>query len=380
MIIKKRTVIITAAAAFAAGIILAAALMSALYGGKALHGDGGKVDQDKIDNLQGIIDSYYKGDEYSKEDLVENAYRGYVAGLGDPYTSYMSADEYKEYTAETEGEYSGVGITFQKDDDGRFVVVSVNKDSPAEKAGVKAGDFILTVDGKTYEDIDVMASKICGKEGTELEIGIYHDEKEKNLKIRREKIIQHSVDSKVLDGNIGYIQITQFIASTSDDFNAALKEMESKKVDGLILDLRDNGGGLVDDCISVADAFLDKGPVCYVEDKDGNTDEYNAKDGKTSLKTVVLVNGNSASASEILAYALKDNGYQTVGEKTFGKGVIQVPMPLKDGSALKLTVLEYLSPKKHEVHKKGLEPDVAVEDDEDTEEDEQLQKARELLE
>ena len=376
---SKLKYVITACAAFAAGIIITLAVSSAMHGAAVPPGNGGKIDQNKINILQGMVDKYYKGDSYKKEDLVENAYRGYIAGLGDPYSGYMSANEYQNYMASTEGEYSGIGITFQENGDGSFVVVSVSSGSPAERAGFKPDDILLTVDGKTYDDIDLMAASIRGKEGTEVELTYIHDGKEKTAKLKREKIVQHSVESEMLDGNIGLIRITSFISSTAGDFDKALKEMEAKKPAGLILDLRDNGGGLVNDCVSVADAFLDEGPVCYLQDKEGNMDSYTAKDGKTDLKTVVLVNGNSASASEILAYAMKDNGYQIVGEKTFGKGVIQVPFPLEDGSALKLTVLEYLSPDKHQVHKKGVEPDVEVEDDENTEQDEQIEKAEELL-
>ena len=195
----------------------------------------------------------------------------------------------------------------------------------------------------------------------------------------RDTITQDSVDYKMLDDETGYIQITQFIESTGDEFDAALKGIEKQGASKLVLDLRNNGGGLVDDAIAVADQFLDEGVACYVKDRKGMTDEYKVKDGKTDLETVVLVNKNSASASEILSAAMQDNGYQIVGEKIFGKGIIQTSFVLPQGDALKLTILEYLSPDKHKVHEKGVTPDVKVKDNEKTEEDEQLEKAEELL-
>ena len=336
------------------------------------------IDQNKINSMKNQIDKYYKGD-YDEKEMVEGAYKGYVEGLGDDYSLYMTEEEYKEDLESFKGEYSGIGITFNENDKGYYEVAEVNEDSPAEKAGIEVGDYILTVDGEKYDNMNLMASHIRGKEGTDVVIEFLHDGKTEKKTITRRNIHQKTVKAEMLDDNIAYIKISSFIETTADDFDKALKDMEAKGAKSLILDLRNNGGGLVDECVSIADEFLDKGVVTYVEDKNGKTETYDAKDGKTDLKTVILVNGNSASASEILSYALKDNGYKIIGEKTYGKGVIQVTLPQKDGSALQLTIMEYLSPDKHKVHKKGVQPNVKVEDDPDTKEDEQLERAKEEL-
>lgn len=380
MSISKGRFIIIVAAAFVAGIILSMACMIALTM-LDKGSDPTKFDDAKLNQIKSYIDRYYLRD-YDESDLINNAYRGYVAGLEDPYSSYMTAEEYKNYELSSTGSYSGIGVTFQMDEKGNFVIVNVTKDSPADKAGLKAGDYMLKVDGKTYDDSDIMAIHIRGKKGTEVELTYLPGGKgdEKTVTIVRDKIIQKSVDYKMLDDDIGYIEITEFIDTTDTDFIQAMQAIEKQGAKKLILDLRNNGGGLVDDAVGVADQFLDEGVVCYVRDKNGRTEEYNAEDGKTDLETVVLVNGNSASASEILAGAMQANGYEIVGEKTFGKGIIQTSFQMKDGDAVKLTILEYLTPDKHKVHEKGIKPDVKVKDDEDTKKDEQLEKAEELLE
>ena len=310
---------------------------------------------------------------------MEGAYKGLVAGLNDPYSSYMTAEEYETWVATATGEYSGVGITFTQDEDGNFVVVSVTDDSPAADAGIREGDIIKTVDGQEYSDLDVIGNAIRGEEGSEIEITYIRDGEEKSVTMTREKITQHSVEHRMLDGNIGYISISSFIETTGEDFSQALKELEEDGAQGLVLDLRDNGGGLVDACVQVADEFLDEGVVVYVEDRDGNRTDYDAKDGKTDLKTVVLVNENSASASEILAAALQDNGFEIVGQTTYGKGVIQSTAQLEDGSALKLTIMQYFSPDGNAINEKGVTPDHQVANEENSGEDAQLDEALSLF-
>ena len=374
MQIKKIKFIFFICAAFFAGAIVMGGICAAL-----MHAPGQVMSNDeKLSQIKGYIDEYYLND-YEEKDLVEGAYQGYVDGLGDPYSVYMRKEAYDSWMASTTGNYSGVGITFAKNDNGQYEVISINPDSPAEKAGVKTGDFILEVDGKTFNDADIMAAAIRGKKGTDVTLKMFHDGKENDVTMTRDDIVLKSVDWKMLDGDIGYIQINSFIENTGSDFSAALDSVESKGAKGLILDLRDNGGGLVDACVEVADEFLDEGVVCYVEDKNGNTETYDAVDGKTKIPTVVLINEASASSSEILAGAMKDNGFEIVGTKSFGKGIIQTTLEMGDGSALKLTIMQYLSPDKHVIHKKGIKPTVKVKDNEKTEEDEQLDKAEELL-
>ena len=374
MQLKKKTLVLIMIGMFFAGAVVMGAVCAGI-----MHAPTASFkSDDKMAEIKSYIDAYYLND-YKEQDLIDGAYEGYVAGLGDPYSSYMTKEAYDSWMASATGNYSGVGITFSENEDGAFEVLEVNPGSPADKAGVVPQDLLLSVDGKTYTDSEVMASAIRGKKGTEVTLMIYHDGKEKEIKLVRDKIILNSVTWEMLDDETGYIKISSFLENTGEDFDKALKSVEAKNAKGLILDLRNNGGGLVDQCVEVADEFLDEGVVCYVEDKNGKTETYDAADGKTNIPTVVLINESSASASEILAGALKDNGFDIVGTKSFGKGVIQTTLTMNDGSALKLTIMQYLSPDKHVIHEKGIKPTVKVKDKEDTEEDEQLEKAEDLL-
>ena len=389
--IRKSLLIVFLAGAFLLGVCLTGAvlLIQGYQPGQSSGGgsggdtitdsSGGSITgEDKFKVLDMYVDQYYL-DDYNETEMMENAYRGYIEGLNDPYSAYMDPKEYDSFLATATGEYSGIGVTFSQDDNGNYVVLEVSPNSPADKAGFKPGDYLLTVDGKTYTNIDTLATDIRGTKGTKVTIEYSRDGEMKEATMIRDDIVQESVEYKMLDGDIGYIKISSFIDNTAADFDRALKAVQKDGAKKLVLDLRDNGGGLVDQCVDVADQFLDEGVVCYTEDKNGETDSYNAKDGKTDLETVVLINENSASASEILAGALKDNGFKTVGVKTFGKGVIQSTIELKDGSALKLTIMQYLSPDKHVINKKGIKPEYKVKDKEKTDTDEQLDKAIELL-
>lgn len=388
MEIKKKRLVIYVVAAFLAGAAVTGGACAAVFNGALGYV---KVSQSQYDDMSEVYERYGKLDQlydtitssfYKKVDedaMMEGAYKGLVAGLNDPYSSYMTAEEYETWVATATGEYSGVGITFTQDEDGNFVVVSVTDDSPAADVGIREGDIIKTVDGQEYSDLDVIGNAIRGEEGSEIEITYIRDGEEKSVTMTREKITQHSVEHRMLDGNIGYISISSFIETTGEDFSQALKELEEDGAQGLVLDLRDNGGGLVDACVQVADEFLDEGVVVYVEDRDGNRTDYDAKDGKTDLKTVVLVNENSASASEILAAALQDNGFEIVGQTTYGKGVIQSTAQLEDGSALKLTIMQYFSPDGNAINEKGVTPDHQVANEENSGEDEQLDEALSLF-
>lgn len=372
MQIGKKKFIVCLVAAFFAGTMVSGGIL------KIMSNSSNEDKYAKLDELyKNVEENYYM--DINEKDMMDGACKGFIAGLGDPYSSYMTAEEYESFEASAIGEYSGIGVTFTEDFDGYYVIVEVAKGSPAEEKGLKAGDIIVSVDGKVYDDMELMACDIRGKEGTTVEIVYVRDGKEKKVSIKREKIIQRSVEHEMLDKKTGYISINSFIESTHDDFKKALNNIESKGAENLILDLRNNGGGLVDSCINVADEFLDEGTVVYVEDKNGNRKDFEAEDGKTDLEVVVLVNENSASASEILAAALKDNGVKLVGQKTFGKGVIQSTAKLEDGSALKLTIMQYFSPKGNAIHEKGVKPDYEVENKEGSEKDNQLEKAESLF-
>lgn len=381
--IRKSLFILSIIGAFILGVCLTGAYTMIHDGPSAsqpVTQSGGSISgDDKLTILKSYVDKYYLYD-YDEKEMTEGAYKGYISGLDDPYSSYMDAEEYQSFLASATGTYSGVGITFSEDDNGNFVVMQINPGSPAADTDIKEGDFLLTVDGKEYTDVELMAAAIRGEENTEVTIEYYNGEEIKKVTMVRKEIILQSVEYEMLEGNVGYIHITSFLNNTGEDFDKALKAVTQKGAKGLVLDLRGNGGGLVDESVEVADEFLDKGVVCYTEDKYGKTDSYDAEDGKTNIKTVVLIDGGSASASEILAAALKDNGFEIVGEKSYGKGVIQTTIELEDGSALKLTIMQYLSPSKKVINKKGVKPDYKVKDKEDTKTDEQLDKAIDVLE
>jgi len=382
--IRKSLFIVCLVGAFILGICLAGAFTMVKGGNNmassspGVSSSGSITSDEKFNTLKSYVDQMFLYD-YDENEMNEGAYRGYIEGLDDVYSAYMSAEEYESFLASATGSYSGVGITFSEDDKGNFVVVQINSSSPASKSNIKEGDYLLTVDGKEYSDIELMAGAIRGEEGTEVTLEYYNGEEIKKETLVRQKINVESVDYKMLNGDTGYIQVSSFINNTSEDFDKALDAVTKKGAKKLVLDLRGNGGGLVDECVEIADEFLDEGVVCYTEDKYGKTSSYDAENGKTDIKTVVLIDGNSASASEILAAALKDNGFEIIGEKSFGKGVIQTTVELQDGSALKLTIMQYLSPNKNVINKKGVKPDIKVKDKESTKTDEQLDKALEVL-
>lgn len=338
-----------------------------------------------------IINKYYLG-EVDEEKLKEGAIKGYIEGLDDPYTEYISKEEMEEYMEDTLGNYVGIGIymTADKKSD-KVKVLSPIKDSPAEKAGIEPGDIIVSVNGKTYNssEMSTMTNDIKGEEGTEVEITILRGTETKEFKIKREKIKVNPVESKVLENNIGYIKFTSFDETTAEDFKTKYEELKKSKIKSLIIDLRNNGGGLVDQALKIADYMAEKDSVLLYEvDKKGNEEVKKSENNPIiSEPVIILTNENTASASEILAGALKDLGKaKIVGTKTYGKGVIQQILSVKDGSGIKLTVEEYQTPNRNKINKIGIEPDETVELPSEVEsvinvpeeKDTQLQKAKEI--
>lgn len=339
--------------------------------------------------LQNLIEERYYI-PVDKEKLYEGIYKGLFWGIGDPYSAYLSNQEYTDLMISTSGEYQGIGVTIAPDDSGYITVVAPMDGSPAAKAGVKSGDKILTVDGVEYEGntIDAAASAMRGNEGTKVVIGVLRDGETMNFEIKRAKIIMETVKSETLESDIGYIRISSFEEHTATDFGEALRDMELDGVKGLIIDLRDNPGGLVDVSVDVADYLLPECVVTYTEDRQGEKRYFKSKAGATELTYVLLVNEGSASASEIVAGAIKDHkGGAIIGTKTYGKGIIQEIVPLENGDATKLTIMQYFSPEGNIIHKVGVEPDYLVELTEEDlvegklprENDRQLEKAIELL-
>ena len=333
----------------------------------------------KIRNIERAIQTYYKGD-IDEDQLEDYTYKGLVAGLGDQYSDYYSEKEYKELTESTEGVYSGVGITMTKDSDsGEIKVVNTLKGSPADGSGLKEGD-VLTKIG-TDADLNDVVSKVKGKEGTKVTLTFKRGDDTKEYTFTRKSVENPTVETRMLQGNIGYLSISEFDEITVEQFEDGLKDLQDQGAESLIIDLRDNPGGLLSAVVDIADDVLPKGRIVYTEDKNGKKKYYDAEDDdQLNMPLCVLVNGNSASASEILAGAIKDRDAGTlVGEKTFGKGIVQGFYGLGDDSYVKLTYASYYTPDGHNIHKKGIQPDVKVEDDEDTEADEQLQRAVEVL-
>lgn len=328
----------------------------------------------KIDELYDIVEDQYYEDP-DENDIEDGMAKGLFAGLGDKYSGYMTKEEYRSYEDSVMGEFEGIGITFQENKKGERVIISTVKGSPAQKAGLKKNDIILKVDGKEYDNVDKMAAAIKGKGGTKVKLLIKRGDKEKTYEITREQIVMDTVESKMMDGKIGYIKVTSFENHTETDYKEAFSKLESKGMKGFIIDLRDNGGGLIDPAIKIADTLLDKCTITYLEDRAGKKDYYNSDASHTDLPYVILVNGNTASASEILTAAIKDKGEGTiVGTKTYGKGVVQISDELSDGSGYKLTVMQYFSPTGKKINKKGVVPDIKIKGSK-----EQLNKAVDLL-
>ena len=339
-----------------------------------------------------IIDKYYLGD-VDEEKLKEGAIKGYIEGLGDPYTEYISADEMEDYLSDTMGNFVGIGIYMVKNTEkGKIQVLAPIKGSPAEKAGIQAGDLILTVDGVDYsaDEMTIASNKIKGEEGTTVTIEVLRGTETKKYELKREKVKVNQVEGKVLSNNIGYINFTSFDETTADDFKAKFEELNKQGIKSLIIDLRNNGGGIVDQALQIADYVADKDSVLLYEvDKNNKETVKKAKtDPIINMPIIILTNENTASASEILAGALKDLGKaKTVGTTTYGKGVIQQILKLSDGSGLKVTIEEYQTPNRSKIHKIGIAPDEEVKLPDSVtnllnvteSEDTQLQKAIEML-
>lgn len=339
-----------------------------------------------------IIDKYYLGD-VDGEKLKEGAIKGYIEGLGDPYTEYISADEMEDYLSDTMGNFVGIGIYMVKNTEkGKIQVLAPIKGSPAEKAGIQAGDLILTVDGVDYsaDEMTIASNKIKGEEGTTVTIEVLRGTETKKYELKREKVKVNQVEGKVLSNNIGYINFTSFDETTADDFKAKFEEINKQGIKSLIIDLRNNGGGIVDQALQIADYVADKDSVLLYEvDKNNKETVKKAKtDPIINMPIIILTNENTASASEILAGALKDLGKaKTVGTTTYGKGVIQQILKLSDGSGLKVTIEEYQTPNRNKIHKIGIAPDEEVKLPDSVtnvlnvteSEDTQLQKAIEML-
>ena len=343
----------------------------------------------KIRSIEALIDKYYIEDIDSDME-AEGIYYGIVDSLGDEYSTYYTASEMQRTLEDNAGKYGGIGCYIAYDTEKEYsYVAGIIPGYSAEQAGLMSGDIFYKVDGESVmgESSETVSNLVRGQEGTTVNITIIRDGEEKDFTLIRRQVEIKSVSGNIADekAKIGYIQISSFDIATEEQFYDAMDELEGSGIEGLIIDLRDNPGGDVDVATAMASRILPKGLIMYTEDKNGKRDEYNA-DGKNVFEKplVIITNGNSASASEIFAGAVKTRGRGIiVGEKTYGKGVVQVVVPMTDGSAVKLTTAKYYLPDGTCIHGEGIEPDVEIELDLDeyleTGKDNQKEKAIEVL-
>ena len=351
---------------------------SSLYALKAYSGDF-----EKLKRVMGVIESDYLM-EYDMQELEEGAIRGLLEALGDPYTSYYNKSQTQSFLTETEGDYVGVGLYITVDIEKNTVIVLSPVDgSPADEAGVLPGDYITEINGIDMVGVSLeeVASRLKGINGSTVDVKFLRYNKsgeteiiEKTLERRKVELTTFEYD--VLEGNIGYISFSSFDENVTEKFKKAYNELFKKqKVKGLILDLRDNPGGLLNVATDVADRLVPMGKIVYTVDKTGKEEAIFSDSSYLDLPIVVLVNGNSASASEIVAAAIKDYGGKIIGETTYGKGLVQEFKSLRDGTYVKVTISEYFSPTGTRINKIGVEPHIVIEDNLETENDEQLEKA-----
>lgn len=358
-------------------LVLLSALTIAQYAGKINVAAGLKWDEngmskeaveikDKAEILSSYINRFYLNDiDYGK--MGDIIYKAMVSGLDDKYAAYYTKDEYKDISEKTKGEFCGIGAYIsQGKNDNSLKVAGVVKGGPAEKAGIKKGDIIVEVDGENIQgkDSSYAVSKMKGKKGTNVSISVVRKGNKKPItfNIKREVIHDNTVSYKMLDNNIGYISVSAFETVTKKQFKSAVDCLEKKNEKGLIIDLRDNGGGLLDTALDMLDHILPKKLVVYTKDKNGVAEEYYTNDDKEiKIPIVILVNGNSASASEVFCGALRDYGKaKLLGTKTFGKGIVQSSFAFRDGTGLKFTTSKYYTPKGINIHGTGFEPDIKV--------------------
>lgn len=339
---------------------------------------------ENLKSFRTVIDQYYIG-EIDEQKILDETIKGYVNGLDDEYSEYMTKEEWEEFQADALGNYVGIGIYMTIDENGNVVILSPIEGTPAADVGLKEGDVIVNVNEESVLGFssDEVSSKIKGEEGTKVKITVLRNNEYLDFEVERKAIKVYHVESEMLDNKIGYISLLTFDEGCSEEFKNAYEKLASEGAEKLIIDLRSNTGGLVDEALNIADMILPKGAKMLITtDSEGNkTTDVSENDPIIINKDIVLlVNEYSASASELLVGALKDNGKAiVVGKNTYGKGVIQSVFMLNDGSALKLTVNEYFTPNETKINKVGIKPDYEVDLGEDPNVDTQLNKAIEVL-
>lgn len=330
-----------------------------------------------FEEVYNLIKHYYPF-EVDEDELITKAIKAMLESL-DPYSEYYTKDEVDNFYSSLYGSYTGIGL-YIEEKDGYINVVKTMTGQPAEEAGIKAGDIIISVDGIDVKDlgVDKVSAMIKGPEGTKVKLQVKRGDKILTFEVTRKVIEVSPVYYEIIENDIGYIKLEQFSSNATKEMKKALEELDKKGIKKIILDLRDNPGGFFNEAVSVAQLFVPKGTIVYVKDKNGILQRYDSYLKESKYQLVVLVNKNSASASEIVAGAIKDRKAGIlVGTRTFGKALVQTVFPLNDGGMIKLTTAVYLTPNKTLINGVGIEPDYVVEND--GFEDLQLKKAIELL-
>lgn len=344
----------------------------------------------KVFVIRDILKQKYV-DKVDENKLVEGAAKGIADGLGDPYTVYMTPEEYESFNINTEGTYEGIGLEVEMLNN-KVTVVAPIEDTPSEKAGIKTGDVITGVDGKSVsgKSLDDVVAMMKGKAGTKVTLTIIRANSSApvNITIKRAKIVLKTVKSEMLEDKIGYIKITTFDENTAANFKKSLTGLESQGMKGLVLDLRDDPGGLLDQAVKVADELMGKGTIVYTIDNKGKKEVETSDANKIDVPLAILVNGGTASASEIVSGAVKDSKSGIlIGTKTFGKGLVQTIVQLPDKSAVKVTIARYYTPSGVCIQGKGIEPNIVIDLPDNLkqkaeltrQEDVQLNKAAEVI-
>jgi len=341
----------------------------------------------KMNALRSYIDEYYMED-VGEEELADGIYKGMLESLGDPYSCYYTEDEYNSLMETSSGTYCGIGASVTQDvDTGIISIVTPFEGGAAADAGIESGDIVSKVDGKDVSgmNLDDVVAMMKGKEGTTVEVEFYLTEKEeyKTFTLERKEVEVPTVAYEMEDDNIGYIAVSAFDEPTDEQFISAVNDLEKQGMEALIVDLRNNGGGMLTSVVNMLDYLLPKGSeIVSTKDKYGKGETYKAtSEHAFELPMIVLINGNTASASEVFSGAIQDYGLGTlVGTTSFGKGIVQSVIPLNDGTAIKLTTSYYYTPKGRNIHGTGIEPDVEVTLDSKDTTDTQYKQAVRILE